>query len=269
MFERRRFWYICIGVVMAIHIGVSTTYAPLPDDPEMFGWLSVVQHLLPTLALVFLWTRLQRALNPVLKVKPWTVAMLVLVVAAFVVYFTLGAQRWFAWTTIALLMLLMTFVANSRTSLPNVSRWVLGAASVFLAMGVWECLYQVGLWVYYDFFGCSLMSFVVTIGLQFLWIIPALIVVMVLYQRGLRFRIPNVALVCLAISVIATIVWFLTGMDIPLLFWKGQFIAINEAARPLLISVSRASQSFWLVGVALVFAAPKEVSSDNRHVSSG
>jgi len=259
MFERRSFWYVCIGVVLAIHIGVSTTYAALPDNEEMFGWLNVVQHFLPTLALVFLWTKLQRGLNPVLKVRPWTTAVLALVVTAFVIYFTIEAQRWFAWTTIGLLALLITFVANMRPDLPNTSRWVLGAATVFLAMGIWECLYQVGVWLFYDFFGCSTMSFVVTIGLQFLWIIPALITILVLYQRGLRFRIPNIALMCLAISVVATIVWFVTGMDIPLLFWEGRFIGLNEAARPWLISVSRASQAFWLVGAALILSTPKEV----------
>lgn len=259
MFERRRFWYICIGVVMAVHIGIATAYAPLPDDPGMFEWINVAQRFGPALVLILLWTKLQRVLNPVLNVKFWTITCLTVAAVTFVTYFAVGEQRWFAWTTLGLLIVLMAFVANSQPRLPNTSRWLLGAMVVLFAMGVWECLYQIGLWVFYDFFGCSFTNFYVTIALQFTWIVPALIVILVLYQRGLRFRIPNSALVCLAISVAATIVWFATGMDIPLLFWEGQFVAVNEAARPLLISVSRASQSFWLVGVALILATPKEV----------
>lgn len=261
---KRCIWFIVISMVLVVHIGVSTKYGPIPDNPEMFGWFNFIQRFLPVTLLVLLIPRVQRVLNYILHPRVTVIIAIMMAVTMLTVYFTVESQRWFAWTTLALLLILMTFVADSQHRIGNTASWLLGGMVALLAMGVWECVYQVGLWFYYDFFGCSFTSFYTTIAMQFTWIIPALLAILVLYQRGLRFRPSNLMFACLGVSVASTVWWFATGMDIPLLFWQGHFVEVNEAARPLLISVSRASQSFWLVGVALYFGTPnynKEVLS--------
>lgn len=256
---KRSIWLAIILAVLVVHVGVSVKYGPIPDNPEMFGWINVVQRFLPVTLLVLLSTRVQKVMDHVLNPRGIQLAVTFIAVAMVVVYFTVESQRWFAWTTLSLLMVLMAFISDSQHHIGSTASWLLGGMVSLLAMGIWECVYQVGLWFYYDFFGCSFTSFYTTLAMQFTWIIPALITILVLYQRGLRFRPSNLMFACLGASVVATVWWFVAGMDIPLLFWQGHFTEVNEAARPLLISVSRASQSFWLVGVALYFGTPDKI----------
>jgi len=258
MFRRHNWWLILIVAYLGIHIGVSTTYSPIPDNPEMFGWLNVYQRFVPAAILILLVPQVQRFLNPLANVKIWTILGFAGVIACLTIYFTNIPSRWFAWTSLGLITLLMVYIANKHKTLGNVNSWMLGGMTVLGAMGVWECLYQVGLWFYYDFFGCGNMSFFVTLVMQFTWIIPGVITALVMYQRGMRLRFNLLSIVCIGVSLVATIIWFATGMDIPLMFWEGHFLEVNEAARPLLISISRASQSFWLVGIALLVGARKE-----------
>jgi len=176
-------------------------------------------------------------------------------------------ERWFAWPTLGLLILLVIFVANNNTYLGGTNTWLLGAMVVLAAMGSWEIIYQTGLWFYRDFFGWESINYLVAVAKQFTWIIPALIAVLVLYQRyGLQPHLNRSVLACLGASVICTVIWFANGMDIPLVFWRipgRQAVAVDETARPLLISVSRGSQGFWLVGLASLFPK-KEVWNNGK-----
>ena len=247
------FLYAFIGAYLVMHIAVMTQYAPIPDQPEALSWFNVAQRFGPVLLLSLLIPSIQRLLNRLANIDVWTGLGWVAVSYCLLTYFTNAPERWFAWSTLGLLILIVIAVARAQSHLGNVSAWLLGGMVALLAIGGFEILYQTGLLFYYDFFDCGIMSYYVTIALQLTWIIPALIVILVLYQRGLRFRINRFTLTCLSISAIATVVWFANGMDIPLLFWQGHFIEVNETARPLMISISRASQGFWLLAVVSTF----------------
>lgn len=242
-----------IGAYLVLHITVMTKYAPIPDSPEAFGWFNLAQRLLPTLALGLLVPSVQHALNRAANLKIWTIVGLVAMAACAAMYFFNTPGRWFAWSTLGLLTLLTITVANNQPHLGNVSAWLLGGMATLFAIGSWEILYQTGLLVYYDFFGCGITSYYVTVVLQLTWIIPALIVILTMHRRGLQLRISRTTLGCAGIAIIATVVWFTSGMDIPLLFWQGHFMEVNEAVRPLMISISRASQGFWLLAVTTCF----------------
>lgn len=251
---KAKWWYLIIGAYLILHIGVMTKYSDLPEVmSEALLWVFALQWFIPTFMLILLVPRIQRWLNPVAMASPWTFLILSVVVGCTALYFTGAAERWFAWPTLGLLILLMLAVANTQVRPRSTSAWLSGAMIVLFAMGCWEALYQTGLLFYYDFFGSGIMSYWVAIGKQLLWVIPALIVFVVLYQRGLRPEVNLVALTCIGLSIVCTIVWFVGGMDIPLLFWKGYFVSINHDANPLLISISRGSQSFWLLGVASLY----------------
>lgn len=236
-----------------MHITVMTKYAPIPDSPEAFGWFNLIQRLVPTLMLGLLIPKIQRYLNRLANLKVWTIVGLTAVAICVAIYFSNTSARWFAWSTLGLLVLLTIAVANNQPRLENVNAWLLGGMVALLAIGSFEILYQTGLLIFYDFFGCSLMTYYVTIALQLTWIIPALIVILTLYRRGLQFRVSRLTLICLGISTIAAILWFANGMDIPLLFWQGRFVEVNEAARPLMIIISRGCQGFLLLTVTTCF----------------
>jgi len=176
-------------------------------------------------------------------------------------YFTNLLGRWFAWPTLGLLVLLMVTIANSQAELGNVNAWLIGGMVTLMAIGSWEVIYQTGLWFYHGFFGWELGNYVTVVAEQFTWIIPALIVILVLYQRGLRLTHSWLTVGCIGISVACTVLWFVEGMDVPLVFWRvpgGQEVAVNEAARPLMIAVSRGSQSFWLLGIMSLFTERRQ-----------
>ncbi len=254
-----RYWYILIGIYLTLHIVVMTSYtSPPTEHSEAVKWLFVLQWFLPTLMLVLLVPRIQRTLNRVAEIRVWTVIGLVVAVSCVALYFSGALERWFAWTTLGLLTLLVIFIANNNRELGNTNAWLLGAMVALMAMGSWEIIYQTGLWFYHDFFGWELENYCTAIAKQLTWIIPALIAILVLYQRGLQPKVGRAALVCIGLSAVATTLWFANGMDVPLVFWRipgGQAVAVNEAARPWLISVSRASQGFWLLGIASLFPA--------------
>jgi len=254
--------YTLVGAYLIMHIGVMTKYTTMHERTELDAWLYALQWFVPTLMIGLLIPRVQRLLSHVANLKIWTVVGLVIVTACIVQYFTNASGRWFAWSTLGLLVLLMLLVANSQAKLGNVNTWLLGAMVVFLALGCWETLYQTGLLFYYNFFDCGIMSYYVTIAEQFTWIIPALIVVLVLYRRSLKLHVSRITAACIGISIVCTVLWFANGMDIPLLWWQGpeglEGPIVNEAARPWLISVSRGSQSFWLLGVVSLFLPKRE-----------
>ncbi len=245
--------YALIGVYLVMHITVMTGYAPVPDNPEAFGWFNLIQRFLPLFTIGLLIPGIQRPLNHITNIKVGTILCWLAISFCVLTYFINIPERWFAWSTLGLLILLALTIANAQSRLGNVNAWLLGGMVGLLAIGSWEMLYHTGLLIYYDFFGSGTMSYYVTMVMQLTWIIPALIIILVLYQRGLRPRINRITIVCLGISALATIIWFASGMDIPLLFWQGHFIEVNEAARPLIISISRASQSFWLLAVTSCF----------------
>jgi len=239
-----------------------TKYAPMTERTELVSWFFALQWLVPTLMLVLLIPRIQKSLNRVANLRMLTVVGLVLVAVCITLYFTSMFGRWFAWSTLGLLILLMLTVANAQTERGYTSAFLLGAMVVFLSLGSWEVIYQTGLLFYYNFFGCGIMNYYVIVGEQLLWFIPALIVVLVLHQRGLRLHVSRITIACMAVSIVCTLLWFVNGMDIPLLWWQGpnglEGPVVNEAARPLLISVSRGSQSFWLLGITTMFTrAPR------------
>lgn len=257
LYSHHRFWYILIGLASSIHILLATKYTALPDNSEMFSWLGLTQYFTPTFLLGLLRLKAQRLTNPIVDVPLWTNLGLIMVIGTFGIYFYLTYLRWFAWTTLGMLILSMIFVANMQTELPNTSRWLLGGMSSLFAIGTFECLYQIGLWFYHDFFGSTLTNFRVTLIMQLLWIVPPLITVLVLYLRGLRLRVTNLTVACFIITTITSVIWFATGMDIPLLFWQGRFIAINESANPILISISRACQTFLILGITNLAATSR------------
>ncbi len=246
-------WLILIGAYLVMHITVTTKYAPMPDSPEAFGWFNVAQRFGPLLLLGLLIPFIQRLLNRVVNVRVWTVVGLAMTVGSTLIYFTSVPERWFAWSTVGLLILIMVIIANAQKHLGNVNAWLLGGMVALLGIGSWEMLYQTGVLIHYDFFDSGIANYRVAMVSQLTWIIPALIVILVLYQRGLRPKANWLTWTSVGISVIATIIWFANGMDIPMLFWQGRFVEVNEGARPLLISISRASQSFWLLAVMSTF----------------
>ncbi len=252
LLKRHKWISLCL-VYLVMHITVMVNYAPVPDSPELFGWFNVVQRLAPTLMLGLLIPGIQHILNRAVNVKVWTIVGLIAVAACIAMYFLNTSARWFAWSTLGLLMLLTITIANSQSRLGNVNAWLLGGMVALLAIGSWEILYQTGLLIYYDFFGSGITSYYVTVVSQLTWVIPALIVILTMHRRGLHFKINRFTLVCAGIAIVATVIWFATGMDIPLLFWQGHFIEVNETARPLLISISRSSQGFWLLAVTSCF----------------
>jgi len=253
LYLKRHRWMILCGVYLTMHITTMINYAPVPDSPEMFGWFNVIQRLGPTLLLGLLIPSIQRLLNRIANLKVWTIVGLVAVTACIAMYFFNTSERWFAWSTLGLLTLLTITIANNQSRLGNINAWLLGGMVALFAIGCFEILYQTGLLFYYDFFGCGIMSYYVSVALQLTWIVPALIVILTMRRRGMHLRISRTTLVCLGIALIATVVWFISGMDIPLLFWQGRFIEVNETARPLMIIISRCSQGFWLLAVTSAF----------------
>lgn len=261
---KQKGWYVTIGAYLALHIGLMTNYTTPPaEHSEAAKWMFALQWFVPAFMLGLLVPRVQHSLNRVANIRVWTVVGLGFAAVCIALYFTSMLERWFAWTTLGLLVLLVIFIANSNTHLRNTSAWLLGAMVVLAAMGSWEIIYQTGLWLYHNFFGWPLSSYLVAVAKQCTWIIPALIVVLVLYQRSsLRPHLNRVVLACLGVSVVSTVIWFANGMDVPLVFWRvpgGQEVAVNEAARPWLISVSRGSQAFWLVGLATMFCRKDKI----------
>ena len=254
---KQRYWYILIGAYLILHIGIMIRYTTPPTEhSEMVKWVFALQWLVPTFMLGLLVPRVQRFLNRVANIRVWTVVGLGVVVTCPTLYFTSMLERWFAWPTLGLLVLLVILVANNNTHLGSTNAWLLGVMVALAAMGSWEIIYQTGLWFYHDFFGWESGNYLVAVSKQLTWVIPALIVVLVLYQRGLRLSVTRIALTCIGASIVCTTLWFANGMDVPLIFWRipgGQTVAVNEAARPWLISVSRGSQSFWLLGIASLF----------------
>ncbi len=256
-----KYWYSLIGAYLIMHITVMTTYTQPPTEhSETVKWLFVLQWFMPTLLLGLLVPRVQRVLKPAANVRVWTVIGFAITATCVVLYFTNLLGQWFAWPTLGLLVLLVVTIANSQTGLGSVNAWLLGAMVTLMAMGSWEIIYQTGLWFYHDFFGWELENYTTIIAEQFTWIIPALIVILTLYQRGLQLNRNWLTVVCLGISAACTVLWFAEGMDVPLVFWRvpsGQEVVVNLEANSTMIAVSRGSQGFWLLGIASLFTPKK------------
>jgi len=248
---------LAVGAYVAMHI-VMTRYTATPESSEAVKLLAASQWFVPTLLLAGLVPRVQKLLAPILKVDYWSIFGLIMVFGCVILQLAGVPGLWWSWSTLGLLIIVVMVVANmNKDQLGQPSALLLGLMVMFLGMASWEALYQTGLLAYHDFFGSRTINYAVVIAEQLAWIIPAVIIMLVLYQRyGHIARISTPALVCLLISVACTTVWFVNDMAIPLMWYQGPEGIVGPFATdasPLMLSVSRGSQSFWLLGVMSLF----------------
>lgn len=258
-----RYMLLLIPAYLVTHIGLFTEYTATPEASETVKILALLQWFVPVFMLGLTAPKIAKLFAPILRVPFWTAAGLILVVlCVFLETFGL-AGLWWSWTTLGLLTLVLFSIANLVTDRVNdLDALLVGVMVMLMAMASWEAIYQTGLLFYHDFFGSGMRNYLVVIGEQFTWIIPATIVLLVMYKKyGRIVRINKLVIACLAISIICTSIWFATGMTIPLYWWKGVGPFVNPDADAILIAVSRGSQSFWLASFILMFLRRDEVEA--------
>lgn len=250
---------ILIGLYVVMHIVMGSNYVPTPEPSETVKLLAASQWFIPTLMLVYLVPRVNKWATPVAEGSLWPGVIFIMVAGCIVLQLLGIPGLWWAWSTLGLLLLIIMSVVNRNvTRLGSLNAWLLGVMVMLLGMGSWEAIYQTGLLFYHDFFGSDTVNYVIVMAEQLTWIIPALIVILVLYKRyGNYVSLERGALVCIGVSVVCTTIWFANGMDIPLVWYQGpEGIVgpfVNANADPVMLSVSRGSQGFWLLGTAMLF----------------
>lgn len=234
--------YITAPIYVVLHTVLFTYYPATPKLSETQMLLGATQWLLPIACFVFLIPGLERL---PLKLVNWVGLVLILVCATFATTHLPGL--WWSWSTLGFIIVVALLVINDTNLL------ALAAAVVFLGFGSWEIIYQVGLWHYHEFFGSELSNLMVVIAENLMWVISSLIILLVLQRRYKIFRPNNFAAIFFSLAVASTVIWFANGMDVPLLWWRGNGPWVNESARQSYIILSRCSQACWLLGTATLF----------------
>ena len=234
--------YVVLAVYLILHIAVFTYYPAMKQPSQTVLMFDAAQWLVPMLCFVFLIPKFERVPIRILTYLGLAFTVLCAVLAGLKV-----PGIWWAWSTLGFIMIVALVVLNETKLLS------LSLAVVFLGFGSWEIIYQLGLWFYHSFYGGDLGNLTAVLAENLTWIIASVIIIAVLQRRYKIFRPGTVAYVLFGISIICTAVWFATGMDIPLLWWKGVGPWTNPAARPLFIMISRGSQAFWMLGTAALF----------------
>ena len=119
-----KLWYVLIGAYLVLHIGIMTEYAARYGSTEFGRWLYALQWLIPTLMLGLLVPRIQKVLNVVANIKVGTSIGFVIIAICIVQYAVNEPGRWFAWSTLGLLVLLMLTIVNSQARLGNTNAFV-------------------------------------------------------------------------------------------------------------------------------------------------
>ena len=251
---------ILLVIYMGLHVFVFIDYTITPEPSESMMLLAASQWIVPPILMILAVPGVARFVKPVVKVGPWTVLGLILIVGCIVCQVLGYPGLWWAWTTMAMLTFVVLVVANSnKDRLGHLDASLLGLMVMFLAMASWEVIYQTGLLFFHEFFGSGAVNYMIVMAEQLLWILPAIVVILILYRRyKYRPRLGGLAVASFIASIVCTIVWFANGMDIPLHWWKGLGPFVNEDVSRYMIMASRASQGCWLLGVTLLFSGGKK-----------
>ena len=251
--------YTLCGIYVIVHSTLLVDYVPTPEATETIKLLAALQWFVPALLLTALVPRVSRALVPILPLQLWTDVGLVAAAVSVALQLAGIPGLWWSWSTMGLLIILVITIANAaKAKLGQVNALLLGTMVTLLAIASWETIYQTGLLFYHDFFGSRAINYAIVVAEQLTWVFPALIVILVLYRRyGSCIYVSRVVLVYIAAAAIFTTIWFVGGMEIPLLWYQGPEGIVgpieNVMANPIMLMVSRGSQSFWLLGIASLF----------------
>lgn len=209
------------------YVTILAPYITIPEASTATQLLAALQWFIPSVFLL------------VLKYK-FPVIPNYLVIAA--ITGSIGLQLlhvpglWWSWSTMALAVI--TFYTAGKG-------WR-GLAATILAIATWEVIYQIGILLYYDFFGSGVNNFIVVLCELMMWVIPAMII-LIYYRLRPHFHVSTK--ICLVGFLGCLIIWLACGMHIPLVWFEGNG-PYETGANSSLISVSRGCQAFCYLGVA-------------------
>ncbi len=234
---------IALALYLWAYVTTLSSYTMIAKSNDFVQLLAALQWFLPMIMLLFMGPKVHHIFSKTF----WRDAALVVTTVCFALSIWGVPGLWWSWSTAGLIALIFAFVIDSTDSV------ILALSAVLLGFGSWEILYQTGLYFYHEFFGSGLTNYLVVVAENMMWIIPALIVVVVIRSRQQAFQ-PQYVLIalCALFSVACTTLWFSNGMDVPLLWWQGQGPFLSDAS-PQMIAVSRGSQGFWCVAIAMIF----------------
>ena len=246
---------LVFAVYLLGYVNILSPYKVVLAPPSVGHQVfNALQWFIPTVLFIFTASLFVKILRPLLNIRFWT-SIGIIVVALFVALEINGARGTVgSWSSLGLCMLVLMTVTNAvENKLGSVKAAILGLEMMFLTMATFEIVYQIGLVFYHNFFGEPKFDFFVVVCQNLAWIVPGIIMLLLAYSRGIKlFHWNKIATVCLAIAVVACIVWFATKMTIPLMFYgiKGPY---DAHPNPSLLAVSRGVQGFLCAAIVACF----------------
>lgn len=236
-------------IYIILHCTLFSAYTLPKEQTPTSYYISLLQWLIPA-AFGLFYVAFPKIIDRInVRVEPITWLLLVGVLL-FTVMNLAGIQGiWFSWSTIALICLLMLVMLTFNSKMKGIDNLLTSVFMILLSFGLWEIVYQTGVLAFYDFFGTDHRNYVVTLLMLMCWIEPGIIILAFMQRKYHMIHINKYVVICGIIFAIATVIWYTTGFAIPVIWQKTIPVATN--ANETLIAVSRCSQAFFNLGLAL------------------
>lgn len=246
---------LIISIIYLLLYGTLLSTYHIPEEKTAIGtYIALAQWAIPSLLLIFfILLPVTKYLRRFLNISYITHIMIALfIVCVFLQSFNISGL-WWSWDTMGLISIIVLLVLTlNKGRMSDVDTILISLSVIFIGFGSWEIIYQVGVLKYYDFFGVDVRNFWIVMMQLMFWIFPSIIAVIFVkskYNKVIHFN--YYVLIAFALSIIATILWFANGFAIPII-WEGTKPYLTNDSS-LFIGISRYSQAFWNIGVALLF----------------
>ena len=256
--------YLAFGAIVLAHLLLFINYSFQAEVSVFTALGENLKTLLPLALLATMLPVVYRVLDRV--VNTTVINILGLSLIALCVGYQIANVPGQAWSTVAfsgaLILILYNYILK-RHSISNTVALVFSFMVVWMSWELFEVVFQIGLWFYHpETLGYDVGNLVTVMRLMALWLLSP--VVYVLYVVTNKDVAPMVALgnyrrfgIIMGICAIATGVWFVTGMLIPIpLDANGAqyLLEVNYFTNEhLQFSISRLSQITIMVAFPLLF----------------
>jgi hypothetical protein len=257
---------VIIGVIYLLLYGTAFSTYHLPAVKTEIGtYLALCQWAIPSLLLIFfILVPIVNKFKFVFNVSFVTHIGITILIICIILQIMNVSGAWWSWSTMGLIaIIVLTVLTFNKDRMNDTDVILFSMLPVFIGFGIFEAIYQVGVLKFYDFFGCDHRNFWIVMMELMFWIFPSIIAVVYLNHKYKRAIYPNYyVLISFVLAIIATAIWFANGFAIPVIWIGTKPYLTNDNS--LLIAISRYSQVFITIGIALLFVPIKGF----RHVKT-